>query len=177
MERVAFALTGAFAAGLGLPPRSLDHLFQPHHSAFLRLNYYPPRTAREGPLAAPQSGSGAGADPELGIHPHKDAGFLTVLHQVGLAYRKESCQQRVFDLEVEVPSWNLPVESADLSKCSPSRHTLLQGEGCAPHCCKSHAAHLMVASHAQTLDIDSGHALMRLVQDRRAQTRQKAGTA
>lgn len=82
VERVAFALTGAFAAGLGLPPRSLDHLFQPHHSAFLRLNYYPPRTAREGPLAAPQGRSGPHNDPELGIHPHKDAGFLTVLLQV-----------------------------------------------------------------------------------------------
>lgn len=83
VEQIAFALTGAFAAGLGLELQSLRHLFEPHHSAFLRLNYYPPRYAREGPLAGQWNEPPAGDEPELGIHPHKDAGFLTVILQVG----------------------------------------------------------------------------------------------
>jgi hypothetical protein len=83
VERIAFALTGAFAAGLGMEEHALQHLFQPHHSAFLRLNYYPPRSAREGPLAAQRREQAPADEPELGIHPHKDAGFLTVILQVG----------------------------------------------------------------------------------------------
>eukprot|EP00884_Botryococcus_braunii_P020126 jgi/Botrbrau1/6798/Bobra.0153s0001.1 len=81
VEQIAFALTGAFAAGLGLQQDSLRQLFQPYHSAFLRLNYYPPPSAREGPLAAQRNEAVAGEEPELGIHPHKDAGFLTVIVQ------------------------------------------------------------------------------------------------
>lgn len=67
MARVSFRLLEVFALGLGLQPRALDSIFQPSHTSFLRLNYYPIV-----PDAAPDS---------LGISPHKDAGFLTVLVQ------------------------------------------------------------------------------------------------
>jgi isopenicillin N synthase-like dioxygenase len=43
---------------------------QQHHTSYLRLNYYPPCPAQED-----------GAPPPLGISPHRDAGFLTVLLQ------------------------------------------------------------------------------------------------
>eukprot|EP00879_Flechtneria_rotunda_P009471 GHRR01009914.1.p1 GENE.GHRR01009914.1~~GHRR01009914.1.p1 ORF type:complete len:398 (+),score=78.90 GHRR01009914.1:2576-3769(+) len=67
MSRVAFRLLEVFAMGLGLPHNALHHLFQPSHTSFLRLNCYPVRQD------APPDG--------LGISPHKDAGFLTVLVQ------------------------------------------------------------------------------------------------
>lgn len=40
MSRVSFRLLEVFALGLGLQPRALDHMFQPSHTSFLRLNYY-----------------------------------------------------------------------------------------------------------------------------------------
>lgn len=67
MARVSFRLLEVLAIGLGLQPTALHHLFQPSHTSFLRLNHYPVT-----PGAAPDS---------LGISPHKDAGFLTVLVQ------------------------------------------------------------------------------------------------
>lgn len=71
VTRVAFRLLEVFAIGLGLEPTALHHLFQPTHTSFLRLNYYPVTLN-----AAPH---------ELGISPHKDAGFLTVLVQDSVA--------------------------------------------------------------------------------------------
>jgi isopenicillin N synthase-like dioxygenase len=71
MSRVAFRLLEVIAIGLGLEPTALHSLFKPSHTSFLRLNYYP---------VLP----GAAAD-SLGISPHKDAGFLTVLVQDDVA--------------------------------------------------------------------------------------------
>jgi isopenicillin N synthase-like dioxygenase len=71
MSRVSFRLLEVISIGLGLEPTALHGLFKPSHTSFLRLNYYPVT-----PGAAPDS---------LGISPHKDAGFLTVLVQDDVA--------------------------------------------------------------------------------------------
>lgn len=71
MSRISFRLLEVIATGLGLQPTALHGLFAPSHTSFLRLNYYPVT-----PGAAPDS---------LGISPHKDAGFLTVLVQDDVA--------------------------------------------------------------------------------------------
>lgn len=79
MTRVSFRLLEVFALGLGLDPKALDHMFEPSHTSFLRLNYYP---------IVPNA-----AEDDLGISPHKDAGFLTVLVQdrtPGLQVLRES---------------------------------------------------------------------------------------
>lgn len=80
MSRISFRLLEVIATGLGLQPTALHGLFAPSHTSFLRLNYYPVT-----PGAAPDS---------LGISPHKDAGFLTVLVQddvAGLQVGLEMC--------------------------------------------------------------------------------------
>jgi len=45
MTRVSFRLLEVFALGLGLDPKALDHMFEPSHTSFLRLNYYVSLTA------------------------------------------------------------------------------------------------------------------------------------
>jgi len=59
-------LTALFATGLGMPPHFFDEL-RDNHTSYLRLNYYP---------ACLDAVPGT-----LGISPHRDAGFLTVLEQ------------------------------------------------------------------------------------------------
>ena len=61
-------LAARMAEGLGMEPSYFDRLLHTTHTSYLRLNYYPP--CQE-----------AGPPPPLGISPHKDAGFLTVLEQ------------------------------------------------------------------------------------------------
>lgn len=65
-DALAFELVEVLATNLGMPPGSLDACFRPHHTSFLRLNYYPPAL----PRAA-----------QLGVHAHTDAGALTLLLQ------------------------------------------------------------------------------------------------
>jgi isopenicillin N synthase-like dioxygenase len=67
-EVLAFKLLGAISANLGVPRDFLYHAFEPAHSSFVRINYYPVCT-------------GSGADKPLGIHHHTDAGALTILLQ------------------------------------------------------------------------------------------------
>jgi len=75
-ERLAFRLLAALSVNLGMPAGHLARSFQPAHTSFLRLNYYPvcPRPERPGDLGTPTSG-------HLGINHHTDAGALTVLLQ------------------------------------------------------------------------------------------------
>uniref|UniRef100_A0A6T9D389 Fe2OG dioxygenase domain-containing protein n=1 Tax=Haptolina ericina TaxID=156174 RepID=A0A6T9D389_9EUKA len=54
------------AEGLGMPADYFDDALREVHTSYLRLNYYPPN---------PDPGN------TLGISPHRDAGFLTVLWQ------------------------------------------------------------------------------------------------
>jgi isopenicillin N synthase-like dioxygenase len=71
-EKLAFALLGALCIGLDTGPDALRACFEPRHSSFLRLNYYP--------VVDPLGEEGqSGAD--LGIHHHTDAGALTILLQ------------------------------------------------------------------------------------------------
>lgn len=78
-ERLARALLRPICLSLGLAPDRLDACFE-DHSSFLRLNYYPPCPEPAPADAAPLPARGA-----LGVHPHSDAGALTILHQDGVA--------------------------------------------------------------------------------------------
>jgi len=68
-EILALTILGAIAENLGVAAEQVTHTFQPLNSSFLRLNYYPLVDAN------------ANAHSELGIHPHTDAGAVTVLLQ------------------------------------------------------------------------------------------------
>jgi isopenicillin N synthase-like dioxygenase len=81
-EVLAFKLLGAIALNLGVQERSLDVGFQPGHTSFLRLNYYPTCPGPSGP-----AGGEASDEIRLGINAHTDAGALTILlhgRQTGL---------------------------------------------------------------------------------------------
>jgi isopenicillin N synthase-like dioxygenase len=65
-ERIAYQLLSALALNLELSAEALNANFGPDHTSFLRLNAYPVLASTEA---------------SLGIHPHTDAGALTVLLQ------------------------------------------------------------------------------------------------
>lgn len=75
-ERLALDLLAAVARNLGTDPEVLCRGFQPRHTSFIRLNYYPVCPTPESPaaVAAPEDGY-------LGVNHHTDAGTLTLLHQ------------------------------------------------------------------------------------------------
>jgi isopenicillin N synthase-like dioxygenase len=75
-ERLAFNLLKAIALNLRTEPEVLLAQFQPRHTSFVRLNYYPvcPKPARPAHLETPRDGY-------LGVNHHTDAGALTLLHQ------------------------------------------------------------------------------------------------
>ncbi len=74
-ERIGRGLLEALCVSLGLAPDRLAPCFV-DDSSFLRLNHYPPCPDPAPPDAPPLPASG-----ELGVHPHSDAGALTVLLQ------------------------------------------------------------------------------------------------
>ncbi|MEM6708784.1 MAG: 2OG-Fe(II) oxygenase family protein [Pseudomonadota bacterium] len=75
-ERLSKGLLVAIAESLGVAGDRLAAAFEPSHTSFLRLNYYPLCAAPEAPasIAVPMQG-------HLGINHHTDAGALTVLMQ------------------------------------------------------------------------------------------------
>jgi isopenicillin N synthase-like dioxygenase len=75
-DALAFELVEVIAGNLGMPPGALDACFRPHHTSFLRLNYYPacPAPARLADVSAASAG-------HLGVNPHTDSGALTLLLQ------------------------------------------------------------------------------------------------
>lgn len=75
-DALAFGLVEVIAGNLGMPPGALDACFRPHHTSFLRLNYYPPCPAPARPAGRAPAHSG-----NLGVNPHTDAGALTLLLQ------------------------------------------------------------------------------------------------
>ena len=75
-ERVGVRLLSAIGMNLGMPADYLSKSFEPVHTSFLRLNYYP---VCDDP-AAPDSPTVPGGG-HLGISHHTDAGALTVLMQ------------------------------------------------------------------------------------------------
>ena len=74
-EQLSQTIVEAICLSLGLPRGRLTKSFEPAHTSFLRLNYYPV----EDPLSDIPEEAGAGAD--LGIHHHSDAGAVTILIQ------------------------------------------------------------------------------------------------
>ena len=76
MTRLSGQLTGLISASLTGDFAALRADFEPDHTSFLRLNFYPV----EDPLAGE-----AKDDADLGIHHHTDAGALTVLLQDAVA--------------------------------------------------------------------------------------------
>ena len=75
-EGIALRLIDAIATNLGATPGSLRRDFEPSHTSFLRLNYYPrcPAPARPAGIEVPEDG-------HLGINHHTDAGAVTLLLQ------------------------------------------------------------------------------------------------
>ncbi len=74
--RLSLRLLEAMSYGLGLEATHLNRQFDPVHSGFIRLNYYP--------VADPMAGRDDIEHLEvadLGVHHHSDAGALTVLLQ------------------------------------------------------------------------------------------------
>ncbi len=74
-ERLSMTMLEAVCISLGLPKNRLADCFEPRHTSFLRLNYYPV----EDPLSDLPEVDRSGAD--LGVHHHSDAGAVTVLMQ------------------------------------------------------------------------------------------------
>ena len=70
---LSMALMERLLPTLGAPPDALHAEFQPTHSSFLRLNYYPVCANLANPAADEPS------EGHLGISHHTDAGALTVL--------------------------------------------------------------------------------------------------
>jgi len=75
-ERVAARVLSVISVSLGLPCDGLQAHFDPEHTSFLRLNYYP-----RCPIPARPRGAGCAADGYLGVNHHTDAGALTLLLQ------------------------------------------------------------------------------------------------
>lgn len=75
-ERIAAALLKAIARALNSPAELLAGSFEPAHTSFLRLNFYPICEHPEAP-----AGIEAARNGHLGINHHTDAGALTVLLQ------------------------------------------------------------------------------------------------
>ncbi len=76
VEVLARDLLNALCLTLGKPTDTLDAAFGQSHTSFLRLNHYPPETQR--------ARAGELTNHDLGIHPHTDAGGLTVLAHDGV---------------------------------------------------------------------------------------------
>ncbi len=73
---LSLRLLEAMSEGLGVDAGFLNPLFEPEHTGFIRLNYYP--------VADPMEGREDVAHldiADLGVHHHTDAGALTVLLQ------------------------------------------------------------------------------------------------
>lgn len=74
-EKLSTAMVEAICLSLDLPRDRLTRSFEPTHTSFLRLNYYPV----EDPLSDLPDETVEAAD--LGIHHHSDAGAVTILIQ------------------------------------------------------------------------------------------------
>lgn len=75
-EKLAFRLLEILAQNLNVSPEVLARGFQPTHTSFLRLNYYPVCSQPAAPDGESEPEAGF-----LGINRHTDAGALTLLVQ------------------------------------------------------------------------------------------------
>jgi isopenicillin N synthase-like dioxygenase len=96
-EKIALHLIDAIATNLGATPALLRREFEPSHTSFLRLNYYPicPTPARPTGVGVPETG-------HLGINHHTDAGAVTLLlqdAQAGLQVFRDNAWHTVEPIE------------------------------------------------------------------------------
>jgi len=87
--KLALRLLQAFCHGLGLPADYLSADFDPHHTGFIRLNYYPVKD----PMGHHEDVART-VVADKGVHHHTDAGALTILSQDavgGLQVHKDGC--------------------------------------------------------------------------------------
>jgi isopenicillin N synthase-like dioxygenase len=92
VELLSLNLLGSICIALGESSAALNPFFLKNHTSFLRFNYYPSISERL-PLNEAEG---------LGIHPHTDAGALTVLAQddvLGLQVRKDDTWHTVVPVE------------------------------------------------------------------------------
>jgi isopenicillin N synthase-like dioxygenase len=75
-RNVSMRILRSIALSLGMPARALDGFFQPEHTCFLRLNYYPKCPAPDRPSDPSVAKAGY-----LGVNQHTDSGAVTVLYQ------------------------------------------------------------------------------------------------
>ena len=75
-EQISFQLLETISINLSMPAEYLNHLFEPEHTSFARVNYYPNCPNPESPvgLTTPEHGY-------QGVNHHTDAGALTILLQ------------------------------------------------------------------------------------------------
>ncbi|MDD9959868.1 MAG: hypothetical protein OXU66_13155 [Gammaproteobacteria bacterium] len=82
VEQLSLNLLGSICLALGESSATLNPFFLKNHTSFLRFNYYPSVSERRAePGDSLESNASQFAFDELGIHPHTDAGALTVLAQ------------------------------------------------------------------------------------------------
>lgn len=94
---LSLKLLQAMIHGLGVRADSLDRYFDPGHTGFVRLNYYPVKDPLQGRADIAYLDTA-----DLGVHHHTDAGALTVLLQDevgGLQVFKDGCWHHVAPLE------------------------------------------------------------------------------
>lgn len=94
-EELSQKLVAAICAAMDKPPEALQPYFSSEHTSYLRFNYYPSRPAYSSSNKEMQP-------PGLGIHPHTDAGALTILAQdevPGLQVRKNDTWHTVIPAE------------------------------------------------------------------------------
>ncbi len=93
---LSLRLLEAFCVGLDLPADYLKKYFEPGHTGFIRLNYYP--------VEDPMAGAAIEElpDADLGVHHHTDAGALTILLQDavgGLQVHRNDCWRDIPPVE------------------------------------------------------------------------------
>jgi isopenicillin N synthase-like dioxygenase len=94
-EKLSQNLVAAICVAMGQASNTLSPFFGNQHSSFLRFNYYPS-------LAEISPSRDKSEQPGLGIHPHTDAGAITVLAQddvAGLQVKKEDTWHTVYPAE------------------------------------------------------------------------------
>ena len=84
VESLSQNLLGSICTALGESSATLNPFFLMNHTSFLRFNYYPAIAHRSADVPGKEINKKIGKDESeepLGIHPHTDAGALTVLAQ------------------------------------------------------------------------------------------------
>ena len=106
-ETLSMRLLELFCLGLDSPARTMSTFFEPDHTGFMRLNYYP----LEDPLAAEETDEVTGLG-DMALHHHSDAGALTVLLQDEVGGLQVYARDKWWD--VEPIQGSLVINTADM---------------------------------------------------------------